>query len=50
MYDGSVHRLNVDLYVAQKQENKGNSLWIEDEDIVLSMKDWSKKLGGSGYS
>lgn len=25
--------------------DKGNLSWMEDEDLVLSVKDWTKKTG-----
>lgn len=30
--------------------NKGNLLWMEDEDLIFSVKKWMTKMGKSKYS
>ena len=30
--------------------NKGNFLWMEDEDLIFSVKEWTIKTGKSKYS
>ena len=35
---------------AKAENQKGDLSWMDDEDLVLSIKDWAKKEGESKFS